>query len=127
MKYIISLFTIILFSSFQTNDDNSNYTSSSDESIVENNSLEYPELKILKATVYPNPASTHINIQVDDNNEENEITYHIISMNGQLIEQGQLENGKILVETNYWQTGMYLIRLHYSNSKNTKNIPIMLE
>ncbi|MDA3906436.1 MAG: TonB family protein [Bacteroidales bacterium] len=59
--------------------------------------------------VYPNPASEFVNIEILNNN--NELEYQLINQNGQLLQNGLLENNTTQLNISELKIGFYLIRL----------------
>jgi hypothetical protein len=72
--------------------------------------------------VYPNPASSILNIQLNDM-VESEINYSIINSEGKLMQKSDgvsVENNQTQVSIENLNAGMYFIMIESKNSKSYK-------
>ena len=69
--------------------------------------------------LYPNPVSDQLTIEIKGNKEK--ASYEIYNSYGQIVQKGSLV-GKTVVQTNYFSSGVYLIKLEYGKNYEFKNI-----
>ena len=81
-----------------------NGTSDCENLKVESETLESNELKL-----YPNPASSHITIELPENIQPNEVNYRIIDLYGNIVLEGKVINSSLDVSN--LKAGVYLVRL----------------
>ena len=61
--------------------------------------------------LWPNPAATHVNVEVNNREEGLEFTWTVLDMTGKPIMQGQGENGFVRINLQKLQESMYIIRI----------------
>lgn len=80
-----------------------------------------------KIDVFPNPASTNINLNVYVTQREL-INYSIIDINGRIAHQKQVElsqgNNQISIDINSWNRGIYFVKFSSISFEETKRILI---
>jgi len=64
------------------------------------------ENKLLDFSVFPNPTNDFTTISIDT-----EATYTLVSVNGQILQQGKLSNGDNKVNLSHLSTGLYFINI----------------
>jgi len=75
-------------------------------------------------SVYPNPASSHIEIAIPEIFQSN-CSIKIYSYTGKLIQQHTIESAeKLLLDTSLWMDGLYLIMLESKDINQTRKILI---
>ena len=87
-----------------------------------NNFTGMEEKKNRKVTLYPNPVSSHVFIQLD---EPKSLTVRIHSIEGKLvIQENHSATGTIQMDVSDYGSGMYLISIISNNSVTTKRLII---
>ena len=69
--------------------------------------------------VYPNPVSDELTIEMKGNREK--ISFELLNSIGQVVHKGSLID-KIVIQTNYLATGVYLVKLQYGNTFEVKKL-----
>ena len=78
-------------------------------------------------TLYPNPASSRVNIKLNPN-ENSEAILQIVSISGQLVHMEIYEGNaskSIELETESWEKGIYLVTIKQNKSLSTKRLVIL--
>lgn len=78
------------------------------------------EIDAIMFDFYPNPASSFLTIE-----SKNAESYKLISVNGQVVKEGSLNNGKTKVSINEIQGGNYILQV--SNTNGTKSERIVIQ
>ncbi len=68
-------------------------------------------------SVYPNPSSDKISINVED-----EITYNLVNIRGQLINKGVINNASNTIDISSFHSGIYFLNLENGNERVTKKV-----
>lgn len=63
----------------------------------------------LGLSVYPNPATSYLNVQMNSAEFNNDVTYQISDVQGKLVDKGTLQNQRVNVES--LNSGVYIINL----------------
>lgn len=84
--------------------------------IGKNNKMDKEPISI---TVYPNPTVNFINIKIDETMNDR-ITFNIISIEGKLVKQGNINNGEVQVDVSNLTDGMYIVNI--TNNTDGTNI-----
>jgi len=79
--------------------------------------------ELASVMVYPNPASTFVTIEYNGNAEATAV---LLNLNGQLIREDDLLNGKTEISTNELNSGLYVLQVKASNGKNVLNTKISI-
>jgi len=73
--------------------------------------------------VYPVPASDILNVELENVNENSNLTVNIYSVEGRNVFSEKFDNtNKLTVDVSNLATGMYVLEIVSDNSKSTKNI-----
>lgn len=73
-------------------------------------------------SLYPNPATSHINIQLMDDKQVEK--WQIFDIKGRLISEGMVNGQQFQIKTNQYSTGIYLIQLTGNQNTFTKKFEI---
>ncbi len=67
--------------------------------------------------LWPNPATTHVNVEVNNREEGLIFTWTVLDMTGKQVMQGQGENGFVRVNLQSLHKSMYIIRIMDEDGK----------
>lgn len=82
-----------------------------------NNVLNSEDFILSETDIYPNPTSSNINV-----NLTSEATYELITINGQVIQKGNLVNGKNVVDMSSLTKGLYFLSVKTAAGTATKKV-----
>lgn len=74
--------------------------------IMKNNEIDKESIE-----VYPNPTVNFINIKIDETMNDR-ITFNIISIEGKLVKQGNINNGEVQVDVSNFPVGIYFVKVY---------------
>ena len=74
--------------------------------------IEHPEYGQLQFKVFPNPSSATVYIEIEGL-EELELQFNLYDLSGRLISQQNFENGRMTLERNKLQSGLYIYRIEH--------------
>jgi len=80
-------------------------------------------LSSVQFSVFPNPANTELNLQLDEPNFNGVV--ELIDYNGKVISQEELTKSNMQVNTSYLPNGLYLLRVSTFGKVSTKRVLIM--
>lgn len=88
-----------------------------------NNSIVELETDAFSALIYPNPSSGEFNIEVSSSSISNdEMNINILSMDGRLVYEGEIQNGLNTISLSDTQSGIYLIHIQKGNVSQVARI-----
>lgn len=82
-----------------------------------NNVLNSEDFILSETDIYPNPTSSNLNV-----NSTTEATYELITINGQVIQKGNLVNGKNAVDMSSLTKGLYFLSVKTDAGTATKKV-----
>jgi len=83
-------------------------------------------IKELEIELRPNPAQEHIYLDFKNIGEQDYIIYRVVRLNGEVVKTGELRDLKStqFMETDTWETGVYLLSFTYDSKIITKKLII---
>jgi hypothetical protein len=75
-------------------------------------------------TVYPNPASDHIDMQIPNIAPGETLYYQLFNMQGQSVIKGQIDNFFYHIQLDGLNNGIYLLRIYDAGSQSAQRIII---
>lgn len=75
------------------------------------------EASIAPLEVFPNPATTAINLKVPANNLDQKMTYELFNSSGKLMHSGNLPQHQGQIDCQNFERGTYILRVHQNERK----------
>lgn len=85
------------------------------------NILSIPETEVENLTVYPNPASSQINVKIENSKS---FSYELFSLDGRSMINGVSNNGNAIIRCSNLSNGVYLLKVNANNNSNVKKIVV---
>lgn len=77
-------------------------------------------------TLFPNPASTYVNVSVDGLNDHEPLNIYVYDLNGKLITQRKMRTNSEKLDTYQLSPGQYFISV-YDHEQLLKTIPVIIQ
>lgn len=81
--------------------------------------LNLRQLEKLELAVYPNPAASYVKVRCLPG-----ASYQLMNLNGQIVENGKMDNWINFLETNHLINGTYFLQIRFDNQTTTEQLII---
>lgn len=82
--------------------------------LLESDAINENEPQLASFTIYPNPTSEQVSVQLNNCSSEN-VEYQLFDLFGRELSKGSIQNGLTTIDLNPFANGMYVLRLTNGN------------